>query len=242
MKGGVIEKIHAAGGEIYGISSEPQHLADQARGHWELSFETVGDPHQEISQVCSERGWLTLYAQDNLEFLQRGAAWKVEHPKGFFQPGVLALTQRSRVLYRWRSVPSAANLNGTVCRPTARYVSEKLEQALLAGADAADAGHDDHPAIDQKPIPTPLFVAAILANGWFLRVKSFAYSPGAPPIQIRFGIAAFRFAVFVLAWGVAAVCLPLLPVLLAFAVWAAWIARDARRILGQLREHRELVA
>ncbi len=242
MKGGVIEKIRAAGGELYAISSEPQHLADQAREHWELTFETVGDPHQEISQVCSERGWLTLYAQDNLEFLQRGASWKVEHPKGFFQPGVLALTQRSRVLYRWRSVPSAANLNGTVCRPTAQYVCEKLEQALRAGADAADAAHDDHPEIDQKSIPTPLFLAAVLANGWFLRVKSFAYSPGVPPIQIRFGIAAFRFAVFVFAWVVAAVWLPPLPVALAFAAWAAWVVRDVRRTFGPLREHRELAA
>ena len=105
MNKGVVEKIRAAGGEVYAITSEPQHLADQAHEHWELDFENVGDPHQEISRTCSERGWLTLYAnRGDLEFLQRGADWEIEHPKGYFQPGVLSLTNAGRVLYRWRSL------------------------------------------------------------------------------------------------------------------------------------------
>ena len=79
MKSSVVEKIRAAGGEVYAITSEPQYLADQAHEHWELDFENVGDPHQEISRTCSERGWLTLYAnKGDLDFLQRGADWKVE--------------------------------------------------------------------------------------------------------------------------------------------------------------------
>ena len=104
---------------MYAVTSEPQRLADQAHEHWELNFENIGDPHQEISTACSEQGWLTLYAnRGSLEFLQSGADWEIEHPKGFFQPGVLALTKDRRVLYRWRSVPSSENLNGTAMRPT----------------------------------------------------------------------------------------------------------------------------
>jgi hypothetical protein len=104
MREGVVEKIRAAGGEVYAITSEPQHLADQAHEHWDLDFENVGDPHQEISRTCSERGWLTLYAnRGDLEFLQRGADWEVEHPKGYFQPGVLALTNAGRVKARSRA-------------------------------------------------------------------------------------------------------------------------------------------
>lgn len=242
MRGGVVDEIRAAGGEVYGITSEPQHLADQARKHWDLDFETVGDPHQEISRTCSERGWLTLYAQDSLEFLQRGAAWKVEHPKGFFQPGVLALTREGRVLYRWRSVPSSENMNGTVCRPTAEHVLRETEQALRAGAEAGDAAHDDHPEVDQKPLPVPIFIALLLANGWFVRVKSFAFSPDAPPIRRRFANAALRLVIFVLGWIAAAVWLPPLPVAATFFAWAAWVALDTRRIFGKMRRSRELAA
>ena len=82
---------------MYAVTSEPQRLADQAHEHWELNFENIGDPHQEISKACSEQGWLTLYAnRGSLEFLQSGADWEIEHPKGFFQPGVLALTKDQR--------------------------------------------------------------------------------------------------------------------------------------------------
>ena len=144
-----MEKVRAAGGEIYAITSEPQYLADQAHEHWELNFENVGDPHQEISKTCSERGWLTIYAnRGNREFLRRGADWEGEHPKGFFQPGVLALTDKTRVLYRWRSVPSAENLNGTTMRPTAAHAWKQIEEALAAGDTAADAAHDDNPEFD----------------------------------------------------------------------------------------------
>ena len=154
MKRGVVEKIRAAGGEVYAITSEPQHLADQAHEHWDLDFENVGDPHQEISRTCSERGWLTLYAnRGDLEFLQRGADWEVEHPKGYFQPGVLALTNAGRVLYRWRSVPSAENLGGTVARPTAEHAWSAIERSLAEGAAAGNAPHDDDPVVDPRPPP-----------------------------------------------------------------------------------------
>ena len=125
--------------EIYAVSSEPQYLADQAHSHWALNFDNVGDPHQEISKTCSDRKWLTLYAnRGDLTFLQRGADWTVEHPKGYFQPGVLALTKEGRILYRWRSIPSDANLNGTTARPTALHAWQ-IEQSLAKDDEAPDA-------------------------------------------------------------------------------------------------------
>ncbi|MCH1601808.1 MAG: hypothetical protein L7S57_03100, partial [Luminiphilus sp.] len=67
----MVEKIRAAGGEVCAISSEPQHLANQAHEHWDLNFDNIGDPHQEIPRVCDERDWLTLYAnRGDTEFLQ----------------------------------------------------------------------------------------------------------------------------------------------------------------------------
>jgi hypothetical protein len=239
----VIEKIRAAGGEIYAITSEPQNLADQAHEHWGLQFESIGDPHQEIARTCNERGWLTLYTnRGRLEFLQRGANWKVEHPRGHFQPGVLALTAAGRVLYRWRSVPSMENLQGTVARPTPGHVFSRIDQALAAGDATGDAAHDDRPEVDQSPPPIPVFVALLLANGWFLRARSFAYGPDAPPLPRRFAVAGARLVGFVLAWVAALAFLPTLPVLLAFGAWAFWAWRDVDRVLWSAMDHSEIVA
>ncbi|MEM6706829.1 MAG: hypothetical protein AAF690_29245 [Acidobacteriota bacterium] len=243
MQDGVVEKIRAAWGEIYAVTSEPQHLADQAREHWELDFESVGDPHQEISRICSERGWLTLFAnKGDLEFLQRGAQWTVEHPKGYFQPGVLALTSAGRVLYRWRSVPSAENLNGTLARPTALHVWSAIDKALAKGDEAGDAAHDDDPEIDRAPPLRAVFIAALIANGWFLGVKSFAYSPGVRPVPARFAAAFSRWLLFFAVWIAAFVFAPAPLVGLALLGWVVWIARDVRKTLGALDVQQELVA
>lgn len=241
---GVVERIRAAGGEVYAITSEPQHLADQAHEHWELDFENVGDPHQEISRTCAERGWLTLYAnRGSLVFQQSGANWKIEHPKGYFQPGVLVLTGEGRVLYRWRSVPSAANMQGTLARPTATHVWSAIEQALAAGDAAGDAVLDDDPVIDRPPPPRIVFIAGLLASGWFLGVRSMVYSPGARTGALRFLAIYSRWLLFLGFWAVALALLPTLLVGLAFAGWAAWVARDIRRTLGgDLNMHEELVS
>ena len=169
MEEGVVDKIRAAGGEVYAVTSEPQRLADQAHEHWALNFENIGDPHQEISKICSERGWLTLYAnRGSLEFLQSGVDWEIEHPKGFFQPGVLALTRERRVLYRWRSVPSSENLNGTAMRPTPTHVWENTERSLMAGGSAGDALHDDSPVVDQRPPPEFFLLQPLLQTAGLL--------------------------------------------------------------------------
>ena len=243
MDSGVVAQVRAAGGEVFAIISEPQHLADQAYEHWDLNFLTVGDPHQEIPRTCSERNWLTLYAsKGGLDFLQKGADWKIEHPNGFFQPGVLALTGSGRVLYRWRSLPSAENLNGTVARPTPEHAWRRIERSLAAGHGAADAAHDDCPEIDRGPPPRLVFIAALVANGWFLGVKSFMYSPDAEPVQQRFAAVVKRWALFILAWVAALVLLPLTPVVLGFTCWLAWILRDVQSSMASLGVQQEIKA
>ena len=200
-------------------------------------------PIRRSREPAGERGWLTLYAnRGDLEFLQRGASWQVEHPKGYFQPGVLALTSAGRVLYRWRSVPSAENLNGTLARPTAGHVWGAIEGSLADGDAAGDAAHDEDPVIDQAPPPRALFVAALVANGWFLGVRSFAYSPGVGSVPSRFGAALSRWLLFLAMWAAALVFVPTWLVGLAFASWVAWIVRDVQHTLGRLDVQEELVA
>jgi hypothetical protein len=82
----------------------------------------------------------------------------------------------------------------------------------------------------------------LIANGWFVGVKSFAYSPGVGSVPSRFAKAASRWLLFLAFWAAALAFLPTVLVGLAFAGWVAWIARDIRRVLGGLDEQEELVA
>ena len=54
MKRGVIDKIREAGGEVFGITSEPHALAAEAVEAWNLNFPIIGDPHHEIREACAE--------------------------------------------------------------------------------------------------------------------------------------------------------------------------------------------
>ena len=48
VKSGAVDAIRAAGGEVFGMTSEPQSLATEASKTWEIGFPCIGDPHHEI--------------------------------------------------------------------------------------------------------------------------------------------------------------------------------------------------
>lgn len=139
-------------------------------------------------------------------------------------------------------MPSQENLNGTTARPTAGHVWDHIENSLAAGDAAGDASHDDNPEIDRSPPPRILFFAALIANGWFLRAKSFAYSPGVRSVPERFKAAFSRWLLFVLIWIAALAIAPTPLVGLAFAGWLVWIVRDLRRTWGDMGVQVELTA
>jgi len=221
---GVAERVRAAGGEIYAISSEPQALAGRAATDWQLDFETLGDPHHEISGACRERGWIDLFVNERLGFLQASAGaadWAPTHPKGYFQPGVLALTGDGRVLYRWRGVPTHRNMGGATQRPTAEHVWTRTALALERGASAGDASLDTDPPLDSPGIPWPIFASLLVANGWFVSPRGFRSARRVP-------IAGLRLLGFAGAWIAAFAWLPTLPVAAALAGWLAYIAPKLR--------------
>jgi hypothetical protein len=230
---GVAEKVRAAGGGIYAISSEPQALAGRAAIDWHLDFETVGDPHHEISGACRERGWIDLFVNEHLEFLKASASeapdWAPTHPKGYFQPGVLALNGDGRVLYRWRGVPTHQNMGGATERPTAEHVWTRIAHALESGANAADAPLDTDPALDSFGIPWPIFSSLLIANGWFLRAQGFR--------SVRHVVkAGIRLIAFAIAWIAAFVWLPTLPVAAALAGWVAYITPKWRWVSREFQD------
>ena len=229
-KEGVPERIRAAGGEIYAITSEPRALASQAQQEWAFGFEAIGDPHHEISGACRDRGWLELFVNDKMGFLRASGDWQPQHPKGYFQPGVLAVASSGRVLYRWRGVPSRKNMGGAAERPTPGHVFASLSRALEAPSDAPDAPFDEAPPVDVRGLPWPLFVALLVANGWFVWPRGFPHRENGPSAQRRVLGAMARIVAFVSAWVAAFLWLPTLWAAAALVLWATWIARGIRFI------------
>ncbi|MAM81911.1 MAG: hypothetical protein CMP89_14320 [Gammaproteobacteria bacterium] len=144
------------------------------------------------------------------------------------------------MLYRWRSIPSDANMQGTIGRPTAAYVWGAVESALTAGGSAGDAPLDDDPVVDSEPAPWFIFIPALLANGWFLRVKSLVYSPGITMTPSRIPKILARWPLFFAIWIAALFLFSTAWVGVAFVGWFLWIVYDFRRIMRKFQLKKEL--
>ena len=137
------QAIRSAGGEIYGITSEPQTLASEAAESWELDFPLIGDPHHEIADACRERGWLDLYV--NTAVASGTFTLSIEapvHPKG----SVLVPARRTRYL---------AEIAETV-----RAYHERAETAAAQAREAAGLGRalsalGDPPPASAAPFASP---------------------------------------------------------------------------------------
>ena len=208
---------------MYGVTSEPQTLASEAGESWGLDFALVGDPQHEIADQCRERGWLDLYVNaygDPKGMISRGIDPPV-HPKGYFQPGVIALTRERRILYRWRAVPTRRNNGGATERPTPEHVWRQIENAL-ATPDAPDAELATPLSVGMRGIPWPLFVLLLLANGNFWRPKGFALERRGPDdVGRRAQRALLKLALFAAGWIAAFALFPTGWVALALLVYAA---------------------
>ena len=217
MKSGIVEAIHAAGGEVFGLTSEPQTLATEASEAWELGFPCVGDPHHEIKDGCRDRGWLNLFANKDYGHLRR-RSW-ASHPKGYFQPGVVAVGRTGRILYRWRCRPTNSNMNGAGQRPTPEYTWAEIQSRL--GQDGPDAELDDTPEFRHRDLSWPEFQGILLAHGWFLRPRAFPLAREGDAPSVHAPKMFRRMRLFAAGWLAAFLVLPAGWVALALAAWAA---------------------
>ena len=231
---GVVDKIREAGGEVFGITSEPQALAVEAEEAWNLNFPIIGDPHHEIRKICAERGWLDLFYNENAGHL-RNRKW-TSHPKGYYQPGVLAVHRTGRVLYRWRCVPKYSNMAGAGSRPEAVYTLEEIRNNL---EKAEDAPIDKNPKLPYEPQSWPRFLLGMTAHGWFLRPKVFPLmregdTPSADPEKMM-----RRVWGFLAMWGVLLALLPTSWVGIAAALWVAILTPGIIEIHKQFQNEPE---
>ena len=216
---GVLAAIRAEGGEVFGLTSEPQSLAAEAEEAWELGYPCVGDPHHEIRDALQDKGVLGVFANPNAGHLWM-RPW-ASHPKGYFQPGVLAADRDGRVLYRWRCRPTRDNMSGAGQRPTPQHVWAQIRSRLGAGKGAPDAELDEAPEFRHQDASWPLFVGLMLAHGWFVRVRAFPLArdgdrPSVQPAKMK-----RRAAIFTGAWLAAFALLPATWVAAALVAWAA---------------------
>ena len=213
---GVLEEIRAAGGEVYGVTSEPHSLAVEAEDAWEMSIPVVGDPHHEIRDELKARGWLDIfYNEDYGHLRERGWA---SHPKGYYQPAVIALDRHARVLYRWRCVPRYSNMSGAGARPDARYTWGKVREAMDG---EGDADLDIDPALGAEQLSWFQFLLILTAHGWFLRPKAFPLLRDGGKDSVSPGDAMRRVYVFVALWILALILLPVMWVGVAVLIWVA---------------------
>ena len=128
------------------------------------------------AKACAQRGWLNIFFNENSGHLSN-RKW-TSHPKGYYQPGVLAIHKSGRVLYRWRCVPKYSNMAGAGSRPEALYTWEAIRDNLNADIDAP---LDVDPLLPYQPQSWPRFLLGMTAHGWFLRPKVFRSREGDKP-------------------------------------------------------------
>ena len=216
VKTGVLEEIRAAGGEVFGVTSEPQTLATEAEEDWETQFPVIGDPHHELREACKSRGWVDVFYNENFGHL-RERPWAT-HPKGYYQPAVLAVHKSGRVLYRWRCVPSRKNMSGAGARPEALYTWEKIKAALNSSEDAPP---DKDPVLGAKDVSWFRFMLIHAAHGWFLRPRSLPLRRDGDPQRARPTAVMRRVYGFVALWLILLVVLPIGWTALAALAWVA---------------------
>ena len=206
----------------------------EAEEAWNLNFPIIGDPHHEIRKICAERDWLDLFYNENPGHL-RHRKW-TSHPKGYYQPGVLAVHRTGRVLYRWRCVPKYSNMAGAGSRPEAVYTLEEIRNNL---EKAEDAPIDKNPKLPYEPQSWPRFLLGMTAHGWFLRPKVFPLmregdTPSADPEKMM-----RRVWGFLAMWGVLLALLPTSWVGIAAALWVAILTPGIIEIHRQFQNEPE---
>ena len=211
----MIDEIQAAGGQVFGITSEPQSLAVEAEDSWELTFPIIGDPHHEIREQCKNRGWLDVFYNQDYGHL-RTRAW-ASHPKGYYQPGVLALHKSEQVLYRWRCVPKFSNMSGAGARPEAIYTWDQIKEGMQTKEDAA---LDQNPVMGAKDLSWFRFLLIMTAHGWFIRPRAFPLKRDGDKDRVSPSAVMSRVYGFLGLWVIMLVFLPLAWVGVAALAWA----------------------
>lgn len=242
QKNGIVNNIRKAGGEIYGITSEPHTLAENAHKEWGTDFNHIGDPHHEILADIHNRGWLSLFVWNYVPKFRKEVSQNLSHPNGIYQPGVLVVNREGRVLYRWRSIPNNQNVGGAISRVTALHVWNKVKEAIFKPSVTPDSPLDEEAELDRKGISFPLFLLMLFASGWFIRPNYFVMSAkghSLKQINTQRRVALRRVPLFIIFWISAIILLPIWVTVPLFMLWVIIVAPQAFKLYKSIQFNNE---
>jgi len=124
-------------------------------------------------------------------------------------------------------------MSGAGQRPKPEYVWAETKSRL--GQAGEDAVLDEAPEFAREDLSWPLFVAFLLAHGWFLRPKAFPLGREGDKPSANFLAMKWRFLGFAAAWLAAFTLLPTAWVLAGMAVWGAIAWRGVAELNQQFQ-------
>ena len=107
-------------------------------------------------------------------------------------------------------------MSGAGARPEARYTWERMQAAM---SSTGDAEPDKDPVMGAKDLSWFKFLLIMTAHGWFLRPRAFPLLREGDKARVTPGKAMRRAYIFLGAWVLALLALPIQWVAIAAVVW-----------------------
>lgn len=117
--------------KFYDICSQVQPEANRAKAHWNLKNHeaVVGDNQNVVVQYLKDRYMSELFITNcSLKSNLNGLNAK-DYPTGAVQPAVLIFVG-DKPAFAWASIPSAANIHGSLGRPDPVQIWNVVEHCL----------------------------------------------------------------------------------------------------------------
>ena len=156
---------------MFGVVAQGQPAADQAKKAWKLDFESWSDPQVEIAAHMNACGMAHIHIDTDLaENMNSTGVSGGLYQAGLTQPAIVVVPRGSpkAALVSWSSVPSSDNIGGATGRPSAKETLAAVE-AALAGEPGYEKWAPESTLGQKLPIPYPVFLLALFANGNFIR-------------------------------------------------------------------------
>ena len=155
--------------------AQEQPAADQAKKAWKLDFESWSDPKVEIASHMNACGMAHIHIDTDLaETMNSNGVSGGLYQAGLTQPAIVVVPRGSpnSALVSWSSVPTVGNVGGAIGRPSAMETLAAVG-AALAGEPGYEKWTPESTLGRKLPLPFPVFLLALFANGNFIRPGPF---------------------------------------------------------------------
>ena len=140
MNGAFLKNLQAAGGVLYGVTSESQSGVDQAVQDWGLDYKVLSD----VENTLAKRFDIAISPKE----------MPGEYPNDMAQPGIVILDQSGKVLVHWAIAPKEENGFGALGRPTPDVIWAALESARNGAGPVSFDGPTVDPQFLKEKCPT----------------------------------------------------------------------------------------